>query len=357
MDGGETTSGAEDDSGRKSAATAAGPLHLNVDEAAGCCGSDSGVDVTPAVSCDSSLASGCYDPCKSPLGPFSPTETSGGPSSLPAFTVGGGGGSNGYYHQPAAGGYHRPSTPTWRRTTSTSSSSSSGRTAPGGGSCAGMSSSFHFDTGRRDSPPPACRADQQHPAAVPRKTDLSTVAKQAKISTVKKLVSSYDMVRSLDRYATLPRRRRKSKENLAAAAVSSPTPPPPSPLKEPSLNRAASLRRKHIEQGALAQNAAAAAAASSLSPPPPSINKPCTLPRASRQQQHQQQQSPVKTKIYHEICSQTCLTGEDIAKALSGDAVSLPLIENRVETSDAEIQVGPSAGFARLTVVLYLVLF
>lgn len=326
MDGGETTSGTEEDASRKAAAAA--PLHLNVDEAAGCCGSDSGVDVTPAVSCDSSLASGCYDPCKSPLGPFSPTETGGGgPSSLPPFSIGGGG-NNGYYHQPATGSYHRPSTPTWRRTTSSSSSSSGRTTAPGGG-CAGMSSSFHFETGRRESPPPAYRAEQQ---PTPRKTDLSTVAKQAKISTVKKLVSSYDMVRSLDRYATLPRRRRKSKENLSTAATAVSSPPPP-PLKEPSLNRAASLRRKHIEQGALAQNAAAS---SSLSPPP-LANKPCTLPRASRQQQ--QQQSPVKTKIYHEICSQTCLTGEDISKALSGDVVSLPLIENRVETSDAEIQV------------------
>lgn len=135
----------------------------------------------------------------------------------------------------------------------------------------------------------------------------------------------------ITRYATLPRRRRKSKENIsvAPAAVQAVSPPC---SKEPSLNRAASLRRKHIEQGALAQNAAAAAASPSLPA------KPCTLPRASRPQQH----SPVvvKTKIYHEICSQTCLTGEDITKVLEGKI--LPLVENRVETSDAEIQVGRS---------------
>ncbi|XP_025423972.1 uncharacterized protein LOC112693216 [Sipha flava] len=262
-------------------------LHLNVEETAGCCGSDSGVDVTPAVSCDSSLASGCYDPCKSPLGPFSPTETGGGsgPSSLPCY--------------PDATNYSS-TTPVWRRTADRPPKLPNS-----------MSSSFHFETSR-SSP---SRTE-------PKKTDLNTVAKQSKISTVKKLVNTYDMVKSLDRYATLPRRRRKSKENLAVTASSTNTGTPP---KEPSLNRAASLRRKHIEQGALSQNASSTA---SLSPSPA---KP-TLPKATRP-------PPVtfKTKIYHEVCSQTCLTGEDISNVLLGNM--LPPVENRVETYDAEVQV------------------
>ncbi|XP_060853713.1 girdin [Rhopalosiphum padi] len=277
-------------------------LNLNVEEAAGGCGSDSGVDVTPAVSCDSSLASGCYDPCKSPLGPFSPTET-GGPSSLPCYPT-------------SAVGYSRPSTPTWRR-----SADRQPCKLP-----SSMSSSFHFETAR-NSPP---RAEP------PKKTDLNAAAKQSKVSTVKKLVSTYDMVKSLDRYATLPRRRRKSKENLAVTSTSpAGTAVVPTPPREPSLNRAASLRRKHIEQGALAHlnggGVGGSGSGSGMTASTPSPVKP-TLPKATRP-------PPVvaRTKIYHEVCSQTCLTGEDITKVLSGSI--LPPIENRVETNDAEVQV------------------
>jgi hypothetical protein len=63
----------------------------------------------------------------------------------------------------------------------------------------------------------------------------------------------------------------------------------------------------------------------------PSPAKP-TLPKATRP-------PPVtfKTKIYHEVCSQTCLTGEDISNVLLGNM--LPPVENRVETYDAEVQV------------------
>lgn len=272
-------------------------LHLNVEELVGG-GNDSGVDVTPAVSCDSSLASGCYDPCKSPLGPFSPTETGdgGGPSSLPCYPIA---------TQSGFCSTSRPSTPTWRRPKLPNS----------------MSSSFHFETsggsgGNRNSPPPLSRTE-------PKKTDLNTVAKQSKISTVKKLVNTYDMVKSLDRYAcTLPRRRRKSKENLATTSSNTTTSAILTPPKTPSLNRAASLRRKHIEQGAIAQSTTA-----SSSPPVKPV-----LPRATRP-------SPVavKTKIYHEVCSQTCLTSEDITNVLLGNV--LPSIENRVETNEAEVQV------------------
>ncbi|KAF0758707.1 girdin [Aphis craccivora] len=274
-------------------------LNLNVEEAAGGCGSDSGVDVTPAVSCDSSLASGCYDPCKSPLGPFSPTET-GGPSSLPCY--------------PTNVGYSRPSTPTWRR-----SADRQPCKLPNS-----MSSSFHFETAR-NSPP---RTES------PKRTDLNAAAKQSKVSTVKKLVSTYDMVKSLDKFATLPRRRRKSKENLAvtSATPSAGTAVVPSAPREPSLNRAASLRRKHIEQGALAHlNGGGVGSSSSTNTGISSPVKP-SLPKATRP-------PPVaaRTKIYHEVCSQTCLTGEDITNVLSGSL--LPAIENRVETNDAGVQV------------------
>lgn len=257
-------------------------LHLNVDETAGGCGgSDSGVDVTPAVSCDSSLASGCYDPCKSPLGPFSPTDTN-GPSSLPCYPV---------------ISLSRPITPTaWRK-------AAADRTVKLQSNYS-MSSSFHFET-NRNSPP----------RTEPKKPDLNSVAKQSKISTVKKLVNSYDMAKSLDKFATLPRRKRKSKENLVVVGTLNTC----SATKEPSLNRAASLRRKHIEQGS--QNTAT----SSLSSSP--IAKPA-LPKPTK---------VIKTKIYHEICSQTYLTGEDITQVLSGNV--LPPIENRVETNDAEVQV------------------
>lgn len=283
-------------------------LHLNVDEMANG-GSDSGVDVTPAVSCDSSLASGCYDPCKSPLGPFSPTiiETGGsGPSSLPCcYTVSS--------TVTCDGGGYRPSTPTWRR--SPAATADRPPRLPNS-----MSSSFHFETNR--SSPPRTEPERK-------RTDLNAAAKQSKISTVKKLVSTYDMAKSLDRYATLPRRRRsRSKENLTVATVSagSGTPPP----KEPSLNRAASLRRKHIEQGALAAQQNITNLSISSSP----VNKPTLSKVATRPPP-----PPVaaRTKIYHEVCSQTCLTNEDINKALSG-CVLLP-VENRVETYDAEIQV------------------
>lgn len=299
-------------------------LHLNVqqnvvqDETAaagsGCGGSDSGVDVTPAASCDSSLASGCYDPCKSPLGPFSPIETGSGPSSLPCHI---------------GGSYYRPSTPTWRRTDrppcSVKPSSISSSSI--------MSSSFHFESstggggGGRHNPPTRIE---------PKKTDLNTVAKQSKISTVKKLVNTYDMVKSLDRYATLPRRKRRSKENLTTITTSpgcssnsstgtsaSVTVTPP---REPSLNRAASLRRKHIEQGALAQNAITASTSLPSTPVKSTFHKATRPPPVA-----------VKTKIYHEVCSQTYLTSDDITNVLSGNV--LPPVENRVETNDVGLQV------------------
>ncbi|KAL4092494.1 hypothetical protein QTP88_026995 [Uroleucon formosanum] len=276
------------------------PLNLNVEETVGGCGSDSGVDVTPAVSCDSSLASGCYDPCKSPLGPFSPTET-GGPSSLPCY--------------PTAISYSRPSTPTWRR-----SAERQPCKLPGS-----MSSSFHFETAR-NSPP---RVEP------PKKTDLNAAAKQSKVSTVKKLVSTYDMVKSLDKFATLPRRRRKSKENLAVtSATPAGTTVAPTTPREPSLNRAASLRRKHIEQGALAHLNGVGSGGGGGSGTISGTTLPAkpALPKSTRP-------PPVvaRTKIYHEVCSQTYLTSEDITNVLSGSI--LPSVENRVETNDAEVQV------------------
>lgn len=324
MDGDGTTATAEEERPKEEEQEEVS-LQANVEETVGG-GNDSGVDVTPAVSCDSSLASGCYDPCKSPVGPFSPTGGGGGgggPSSLPCYypiaTQSGGGGFG-----SSSSSTSRPSTPTRRRPKLPNS----------------MSSSFHFETssrGRGNSPPPPSGTE-------PKKTDLNAVAKQSKISTVKKLVNAYDVVKSSDGYAaaacTFPRRRRKSKENLAATSSSSSSSlnattsvvvlTPPKTTATPSLNRAASLRRKHIERGAQS------ATASSLSP----VVKPVLPSRATRP-------SPpavaVKTKIYHEVCSQTCLTSEDITSVLLGNV--LPSIENRVETNDAEVQVSGSIIF------------
>lgn len=327
MDGDGTAAEDERPNNRQRAVSSSSSLpHLNADETASGGGggsgggNDSGVDVTPAVSCDSSLASGCYDPCKSPLGPFSPNETADtGPSSLPCYSM-------------AAIGGSRPSTPTWRRPKFPNN----------------MSSSFHFEstTGNRNSPPPSSS----------KKTDLNAAAKQSKISTVKKLVSTYDTVKSsssspLDRFAcTLPRRRRKSKENLAtsvvaggstAATAAAAAPAVVTPPKTPSLNRAASLRRKHIEQGALAAAAAAAAGAGATSPSSSPVNKPATAAVPPHRTGRPPAPVTVKTKIYHEVCSQTCLTGDDITSVLSGNL--LPPVEHRIETNDADVQVSVAA--------------
>jgi len=145
------------------------------------------------------------------------------------------------------------------------------------------------------------------------------------------------MVKSLDKFATLPRRRRKSKENLAVtSATPAGTTVSPTTPREPSLNRAASLRRKHIEQGALAHlNGVGSGGGGSGSGTIAGTTLPVklALPKSTRP-------PPIasRTKIYHEVCSQTYLTSEDITKVLSGSI--LPPVENRVETNDAEVQVG-----------------
>jgi hypothetical protein len=105
----------------------------------------------------------------------------------------------------------------------------------------------------------------------------------------------------LDKYATLPRRRRKSAENLAEVRT----------LRDPSLNRTASLRRKKNQEGS------------------PHVNGKSMPPYPSK--------AKAKTRIYHETSVQTALTAHDIESAFAGQPVQD--VHNRVETKSASIQV------------------
>ncbi|RZF34358.1 hypothetical protein LSTR_LSTR008897 [Laodelphax striatellus] len=117
---------------------------------------------------------------------------------------------------------------------------------------------------------------------------------------------------TLDKYATLPRRRRKSAENLSL--------PPNINSREPSLNRTASLRRKHL---------AAMNATGSSSPSPPVKTMPPYPGSGGR--------AKTRTKIYHETSVQTSLTSADLEDALAG---SPPVdVHTRVEVQHREVQV------------------
>lgn len=115
----------------------------------------------------------------------------------------------------------------------------------------------------------------------------------------------------IEKYATLPRRRRqKSNENLVHSHDSS------SRHRDPSLNKTEILRRKHRDTNLMT---------SSLTtnfktlPPYPGVR------------------SKSKTKIYHETCTQTTFTADDIEQLVAGNPVTIN--ERRVETMDASLQV------------------
>ncbi|KAL1140254.1 hypothetical protein AAG570_000186 [Ranatra chinensis] len=105
---------------------------------------------------------------------------------------------------------------------------------------------------------------------------------------------------TFDKYATLPRRRRKSAENLLEIKVN----------RDPSLNRTASLRKKKVHDNS-----------------PPTVK---SLPPYPSKQKS-------RTRIYHETCVQTALTGQDVDKALEG--IPFQNVHNRVETKAMSIQV------------------
>lgn len=100
-------------------------------------------------------------------------------------------------------------------------------------------------------------------------------------------LSDAKVTTTYEAYATLPRR--KQKEN---ADTRSP--------REPSLNRAASLRKKFLENSLMTTSLN-----SSISP----SSQPKTLPPYVK--------SRTKTKIYHEIATQTALTNADVDRALT----------------------------------------
>lgn len=108
---------------------------------------------------------------------------------------------------------------------------------------------------------------------------------------------------TIEKYATLPRRRReRSADNIRDGNR------PPS--REPSINRAANLRKQPSRESTPARNL------------PPYPKKKTTG----------------KTRIYHEVSAQTCLTIDDVEKALAGVGIK-PVNPYDVETVEKEIQV------------------
>lgn len=104
-----------------------------------------------------------------------------------------------------------------------------------------------------------------------------------------------EKITTFDTYATLPRR----KQREVADSKNSP--------RDPSLNRAASLRKKFLENS-LMTTSMNASIGSSSSPSPSSFSR--TLPPYVKARQ-------IKTKIYLEAASQTLLTNDDVDHALS----------------------------------------
>lgn len=146
----------------------------------------------------------------------------------------------------------------------------------------------------------------------------STLSKAQKPRPDKKpspMTSSVTSVESkssaLEKYATLPRRRRRSLDNLTQSE--------PVSSREHSLNRTASLRKK--------QNPMVSSMTSSPSPKtmPP-------YPRKARM---------AKTRIYHEVSIQTSLTGADLDSGLAGPL--LRDVHSRVETRSCGVQVSSIA--------------
>ncbi|XP_021918732.1 uncharacterized protein LOC110829379 isoform X2 [Zootermopsis nevadensis] len=116
---------------------------------------------------------------------------------------------------------------------------------------------------------------------------------------------------ALEKYATLPRRRRcKSPEvqTTFETAVRS-----HSVSRDPSLNRAASLRKQHHQREGI------------------NLNK--SLPPYPRRRYHG------RTVIYHETGSQTALTASDVENALAGVSVKEPRSLDAIKTQDQEVQV------------------
>lgn len=115
---------------------------------------------------------------------------------------------------------------------------------------------------------------------------------------------------ALEKYATLPRRRRCKSPEVPATFET--TVRSHSISRDPSLNRAASLRKQHHQKEGT------------------NFNK--SLPPYPRRSYHG------RTVIYHETSSQTALTASDVEKALTGVSVNEPEPLDAIETQDQEVQ-------------------
>lgn len=116
---------------------------------------------------------------------------------------------------------------------------------------------------------------------------------------------------ALEKYATLPRQRRCKSPEVQTTLET--TVRSHSVSRDPSLNRAASLRKQHHQREGS------------------NLNK--SLPPYPRRRYHG------RTVIYHEASSQTALTVSDVEKALTGVAVKEVGPLDVIETQDQEVQV------------------
>jgi len=127
---------------------------------------------------------------------------------------------------------------------------------------------------------------------------------------------------ALEKYATLPRRRRCKSPEIQTTLEK--TVRSHSVSRDPSLNRAASLRKQHHQKEGS------------------SLNK--SLPPYPRRRYHG------RTVIYHETCSQTVLTATDLERAEAGFPVKQSGPLDVVETQHQEVQASiwsfnnPTAG-------------
>lgn len=150
--------------------------------------------------------------------------------------------------------------------------------------------------------------DGRWPSTLNKSAQKSRPVVDKKNSLMTSSVTSVESKSSaLEKYATLPRRRRRSAENLTQSE--------PLSSREPSLNRTASLRKKHNPM------------TTSFTPSP----NPKTMPPYPRKSR------ALKTRIFHEISIQTALTGADLENGLASSL--LKDVHSRVETKNCGVQV------------------
>lgn len=110
-----------------------------------------------------------------------------------------------------------------------------------------------------------------------------------------------ERVSTYEAYATMPRRKQKEAYGAALEARNAP--------REPSLNRAASLRKKFLENSLMTTSFNG-----SLTSPSQPVK---TMPPYVKPRPAQSSPTAVKTKIYHETSTQTLLTNSDVDRTLA----------------------------------------